>query len=397
MERTSRPAGVPAHDDGRRGATATESTGYELPTWAPLPARPDAGFDRLAARVAAQLRVPRALIALISKSGQVYPGAFGLPEPWQSRRSMPLTHSMSLRVAATGRPLVVRDAREDPELSARPAVREMQIVGYAAMPLLDVHGRPIGVLSVSDVQPRDWSSAELTALHRLAAEASRRLQFQGLELAEREARAAAERAARSATKAADAARVAFVEAEAAADRARVVDRLSQDLLQAETLLDVLRSVDRCVRSPLGAVVVLLGLAETGSPELTVSATVAGSLPTGESTTSLRLAAAHPLAAAVRQRRLVPIAARADGEAEFPGLARFPLDAETSVAVPVVLGQHTAAAGLLIGWGHCRDVDDPLRAVVVDLARHIGHALDRVLLRDQRLRLAATSPPVPVTV
>jgi GAF domain-containing protein len=374
-----------------------ESTGHELPTWAPLPARADEVFDELAARVCAELRVERALVVLVSKSGQVYPGAHGLPEPWATRRSMPLSHSMSLRVVSTGRPLVLRDARDDAELRDSPGVLDMQIVAYAAMPLADVHGRPIGVLSVSDREPRDWSPQELATLHGLAAEAARRLQFQALELAEREAVATAARAAVAATRTADAARAAYVEAEAAADRARIVARLSQDLQPAETLLDVLRSVDRFVRSPLGAVVVLLGLAETGSPELTVSATVAGVLPTGEATTSLRLAAAHPLAAAVRQRRLVPVAARADGEAEFPGLARFPLDAETSVAVPVVLGQHTAAAGLLIGWGHCRDVDDPLRAVVVDLARHIGHALDRVLLRDQRLRLAATSPPVPVTV
>src|SRR3569833_2576615 len=98
---------------------ATVSTGYELPTWAALPARPDACFDELAGRVAAELRVPRALVVLISKGGQVYPGAFGLPEPWNSRRSMPLSHSMSLGVCSTGTPLVSRDARAGPGRRAR--------------------------------------------------------------------------------------------------------------------------------------------------------------------------------------------------------------------------------------------------------------------------------------
>ncbi|WP_138735543.1 GAF domain-containing protein [Modestobacter excelsi] len=373
-----------------------ESTGHELPTWAPLPARADEVFDELAARVCAELRVQRALVVLVSKSGQVYPGAHGLPEPWETRRSMPLSHSMSLRVVSTGRPLVLRDAREDPELRDSPGVVDMQIVAYAAMPLADVHGRPIGVLSVSDDQPRDWSPQELAALHGLAAEAARRLQFQALELAEREAVATAARAAVAASRTADAARAAYVEAEAAADRARIAARLSQELQPAETLLEVLHGIDRFVRSPLGATVALLGLAETGSSDLRVWAAEAGSPPTTRVATGLHLTDAHPMATAVRERRPVPVGSRAAGEAEFPALARFPVGAESALAVPIVLGQHTAAAGLLVGWGHTRELDAPLSAVVTDLARHVGHALDRVLLRAQRLRLAATSPPVPVS-
>ncbi|WP_138759864.1 GAF domain-containing protein [Modestobacter altitudinis] len=373
-----------------------ESTGHELPTWAPLPARADEGFDELAARVCAELRVQRALVVLVSKSGQVFPGAAGLPEPWETRRSMPLSHSMNLRVLSTGRPLVLRDAREDPQLRDSPGVLDMQIVAYAAMPLADVHGRPIGVLSVSDDQPRDWSARDLATLHGLAAEAARRLQFQALELAEREAVATAARAALAATRTADSARAAYVEAEAAADRARVVARLSQDLQPAETLLDVLRSIDRFVRSPLGASVALLGLAETGSTDLRVWAAVTGTPPTTRVATGLYLSDAHPLATAVRERRPVPVGSRAAGEAEFPALARFPVGAETALAAPVVLGQHTAAAGLLVGWGETRDLDAPLSAVVTDLARHVGHALDRVLLRAQRMRLGAASPPVSVS-
>ena len=83
---------------------------------------------------------------------------------------------------------------------------------------------------------------------------------------------------------------------------------------------------------------------------------------------------------------MPVATRAAGEAEFPALARGPVGAETSLAVPVVLGQHTSVGGLLVGWDHARELDQPLTAVVADLARHVGHALDRVLLRDQLLRL-----------
>jgi hypothetical protein len=309
---------------------------------------------------------------------------------------MPLTYSMSLRVAATGMPLVVRDARQDADLSSRAPVLEMGIVAYAAMPLTDVHGRPIGVLSVSDERPRDWTPAELGALHRLAGEATRRLQFQALELAEREARADAARADDAAQKAAVTAQAALVEAETTADRARVAARLSQELLPVETLPDVLRVVDRFLRSPLGAVVALLGLTDDGCPELEVWALAAGTPPATAPRTGLQLSSAHPLSAAVRERRLVPVATRAEGEAEFAGLLRSPVSAETSLAVPLVLGQHSSTGGLLVGWGDRREIDAPLRAVVTDLAGHVGHALDRVLLRDQRLALAAPPPPVPLS-
>jgi hypothetical protein len=67
-------------------------------------------------------------------------------------------------------------------------------------------------------------------------------------------------------------------------------------------------------------------------------------------------------------------------------------------VPLVLGQHTSSGALLIGWRYPRELDAALRGVVGDLGQHVGHALDRVLLREQRLRLTATtSPALPMTV
>ena len=387
--------GVATGDDEEGSTTALDEIAYELPTWAALPAQPDAGFDELAARVAGELRVPRALVVLISKAGQVFPGAVGLPEPWASRRSVPLTHSLGVRSMATGQPLVLRDAREDPELGDGPAVRELSVVAYAAMPLLDVQGRPTGVLAVSDERPRDWTPAELATLHRLAAEASRRLQFQTLELAEREARAAAERDGAAAAKAAAAGRDALAEAEAAADRTRVVARLSSELLRVRTLPEVLRAVDRFLRSPLGATSTLLGLAENGCSDVQVWTIAAGTAPSAHPVARLDLADPHPLAVAVRERRSVPVATRAEGAAQFPAQPALPgPPVETSLAVPMLLGQHTAAAGLLVGWGLPRELDTPMRTVVSDLAGHVGHAVDRVLLRDQLLRLAATAGPVP---
>jgi GAF domain-containing protein len=300
---------------------------------------------------------------------------------------MPLTHSLSLGVAGDGRPMVVRDAREVPELRDRFAVQDLAVVGFAAMPLADGDGRPVGVLSVGDDRPRDWTDEELSALRRLADEATALLQVRALELAEREARAEADRAHDAARRAADAASAALAEAEAEADRARLAARLSSELLPARTLPDVLRTVDRFARSPLGAGVALVGLAGTGRPGLRVWAVTAGALPAADPVAVLPFPGPHPLTVAVGERRPVLVATLTElpGPEQVTGAA-----AGTSLAVPLTLGQHAATGGLLLGWDHHREVDPWLSAVVGDLGRHVGHALDRVLLREERLALAAAA-------
>ena len=367
------------------------TTAYELPTWAALPARADEGLDRLARTVAEQLAVPRALVVLVSKGGQVFPGAYGLGEPWATRRSMPLRHSLSQRVAASGVPLVLTDARADTELGCGPAVREMGVVGYAGVPVWDALGRPAGVLCAIDTEPRAWTEAEVATLQRLAEDGSRQLQSQAVELAEREAWAVAVRDDAAARTAAAAAQDASLLAEAEADRTRLVARLSAALLAAETLPDVLRCVDRAVRSPLGAAVVLLGVAEHDRADVRVWTVAAGEPPSGAPVATLPFTDAHPLTAAMRERRMVPVGSPAELRVSFPG-AQLPDGARTAVAVPLLLGQHTAEAGLLVAWTQRRELDPPVLAVAGDVGRYLGHALDRVLLRDQRLRLTAVPPP-----
>jgi hypothetical protein len=363
---------------------------FELPTWSALPARPDEDFDRMARVLADRLSVPRALVVLVSKGGQVFPGAVGMPEPWNTRRSMPLSHSLSQAVVTSGDIMVICDAREDPAVRESPAVHEVGLVAYAGAPLVDVQGRPIGVLVAGDVQPRDWTPTEVGELVRLADECSRLLQYQALELAEREAQAAAERDEAAARRAAAAAQLAVVEAEAEADRARVVSRLGSGLLTAVTLADVLGTVDRLVRSPLGASAAVLAVAEAGSTVVRAWNTAPSPWYPQPSAT-LCLGDAHPLAAAVRERRLVAVPTREEGEQLFPVGRELPDAAhETSLAVPVLLGQHASTAALMVSWAGRRELDAAVRTVVPDLARHIGHGLERVLLAAARERLAASA-------
>ena len=364
------------------------ATDYELPTWAPLPALADEGFDRLAATVARELGVPRSLVVLVSKGGQVLPGAYGMPEPWASRRSMPLSHSLSQLVTSTGEPLVLRDARADPAHAQSPSVRELGVVAYAGAPLWDVPGRPIGVLVAIDLVPRDWTADDLETLRRLAAEGSRQLQVQAVELAEREALAAAVRDDTTARVAAERARSLLVEAEAEADRTRLVARLSSALLGVQSLCEVLRAVDRFVRSPLGSRTVLLAVAEAGCPEVRVWSAAASAPVAAGPVATLLVTDAHPITEAMTSRQLVCVATRAEGRAHFPQLAPLPAGTETMLAAPLVLGQHSATGALALGWTQRRELDSAVQTVAADFAQHVGHALVRVLLRDQRLWLAA---------
>ncbi|MGY1855697.1 GAF domain-containing protein [Modestobacter sp. SYSU DS0290] len=354
-----------------------------------MPALPDAEFDRLAAEVARRLSVPQALMVLVSKGGQVFPGVHGLGEPWTTRRSSPLSLSMSQAVVRTGQPLVVPDTAADPLLRDSAVVQTVGIVAYAGMPLWNGQGRPIGVLAAVDDVPRDWSADDLAVLYQLAAECSRRLQFRALELDDQEARAAAAREASAARRAAEAAQAAYVEAEVEAERTRLVARFSAGVLAIDTMPEVLRALDRLVRSPLGATATLVGVAESGGDELRLWTTSSGVTSYARPTAVVGLHAPHPLAEAVRERRMV---AHPTGEDADPASSDGPAGrSQSALAVPVLLSQHEAAGGLLVTWGHPRALDPPLRSAVTDLARHLGHALDRVLLREQRLRLESVRP------
>lgn len=359
---------------------------FELPTWSALPAQPNEEFDEVARTLAERLSVPMAFVILVSKAGQVFPGAFGLPAAWNARRSSPLTGSPSQRVTSTGRSVVIRDVREDPLLRENLPLRELGVVAYAGAALSDVQGRPLGVLCAADVRQRDWSPADTALLERLAAQCSGQLQLQALQLAGTEALSAAERAATAAQQTAYAAQAALEEAEAEADRARVVARLGAALMSAETFEDVLWTVDRFLRSPLGAAGTVLGLTEAGSSSIRAWPT---GLPDAGREGALGLDDRHPLAEAVREHRLVTVASREEAEQAFPGLP----DAgyESVVVAPLVLGQHASTGALLVGWSGRRELDPAVRTVVLDLARQVGLAVDRVLLVAARARLERSLP------
>jgi hypothetical protein len=154
----SRPPGV---DDPARLA-AVRATGL-------LDAPVQPALDRLARLAARILNAPVALVTLVDRDRQVFAGCIGLDEPWASRRETPLSHSMCQHVVASREPLVLSDVREHPGLRKNLAVRDLDAIAYAGIPLITETGHVLGTLCAIDHRPRTWTSDQIDVLRDVAA------------------------------------------------------------------------------------------------------------------------------------------------------------------------------------------------------------------------------------
>ena len=128
----------------------------------------DERFDGLARLAARLLKAPVALVSLVDADRQYFKSCLGLPEPWQSQRGSPLSHSFCQHAVADKRPLVVKDAREDPRLRDNLAIADMNVIAYAGIPLVLDGGEAVGTLCVIDEKPRDWTDEEISLLEGVA-------------------------------------------------------------------------------------------------------------------------------------------------------------------------------------------------------------------------------------
>ena len=126
-------------------------------------------FDRLARLASSVLHAPVALVSLVDEDRQFFKSCLGLPEPWASERGSPLTHSFCQHAVASREPLLVSDAREHEVLRENLAIRDMGVVAYAGIPLIDGDGHALGTLCVIDSQPRHWTTHQIQLLSDIAA------------------------------------------------------------------------------------------------------------------------------------------------------------------------------------------------------------------------------------
>jgi hypothetical protein len=134
-----------------------------------LDSAPDEAFDRLAQLAAKLLNAPVALISLVDDERQFFKSCVGLAEPWNSARETPLSHSFCRHALGSSQPLVIEDARTHPLVRDNLAIRDLQVVAYAGIPLITPSGHVLGTLCVIDHQPRSWTSDQVETLKTLAA------------------------------------------------------------------------------------------------------------------------------------------------------------------------------------------------------------------------------------
>ncbi|WP_433796434.1 GAF domain-containing SpoIIE family protein phosphatase [Actinoplanes sp. CA-252034] len=210
-----------------------------------LTAVAEPAFDRFAALVRTVLRVPVVLVSLVDAHRQVFPGACGLAEPWNGARQTPLSHSFCRHVVASAAPLIVEDARTDPRVAGNLAITDLNVIGYAGMPLTDAAGIVLGSLCAIDDVPRRWTAEELRLLADFAAACSDMLRL-------RIANSALQRREEQAD-------VRSVTAGAAFDRSQLLLRASLALADTGTAEDVIDVVRQLVTGSLDPAYVGLSL------------------------------------------------------------------------------------------------------------------------------------------
>jgi len=135
--------------------------------------------DRLTALAAKTLRAPVSLITVINGEQLCLESGHGLLEPWDSLFGDPVPpSSFAQEVVSSGEPVVVGDARGD-DPARDPPVASLNVVAYAGLPLRAGDGEVLGVFSVIDHTPREWTSHEIDVLRDLAALAMGEVDRQG--------------------------------------------------------------------------------------------------------------------------------------------------------------------------------------------------------------------------
>ncbi len=144
-----------------------------------LDSREEEAFDRLTRRACRLIGVPVALVSLVCHDRQFFKSAQGLREPFASTRQTPLSHSFCQYVVARASPLVVSDAREVRSLADSPAITDLDVIGYAGVPLR-AHGFVLGAFCAIDAEAHEWSDADLALLQELASACSDEVHVRGV-------------------------------------------------------------------------------------------------------------------------------------------------------------------------------------------------------------------------
>lgn len=155
--------------NGDRAVLADEERLEALRRTGLIDAPIDPALERLAKLAAKSLHAPVALVTLVERKRQIFAACVGLEEPWSSERETGLLHSFCQHVVVSVEPLVVADAREHRLVRENLAIRDLNVISYAGVPLTTDNGHTIGSFCVIDHKPRRWTPADVELLQDFAA------------------------------------------------------------------------------------------------------------------------------------------------------------------------------------------------------------------------------------
>jgi diguanylate cyclase (GGDEF)-like protein len=133
-----------------------------------LDTEPEESFDRFTKLAAELLEVPVALVSLVDRDRQFFKSQQGLEAPWSEARQTPLSHSFCQYAVNSKRPLVIEDARKSRLVGDNLAIRDLDVIAYAGMPLVLGDGNAVGTFCAIDRKPHRWSKFDLRVLFDLA-------------------------------------------------------------------------------------------------------------------------------------------------------------------------------------------------------------------------------------
>ncbi|MEU8382767.1 GAF domain-containing SpoIIE family protein phosphatase [Streptosporangium sp. NPDC048865] len=133
-----------------------------------LDGEPEAVFDDLAELAAASAGVERAFVTLVDDRRSFWLSAVGMGTLGAGERQNAVYESPCHILVATGEPLVVSDARNDPRMRDLAAVDKLGIGAWAGYPVHGPGGEVLGGLCVVDSRARSWSERQLKTLDTLA-------------------------------------------------------------------------------------------------------------------------------------------------------------------------------------------------------------------------------------
>ncbi len=125
-------------------------------------------FDQLTMLVHEVIGTPVAMFTVVDDKKQFFKSAYGVAEPWHTRRETPISYSFCQHVIALQEPLWIEDALENPLVCDNPGTEALQMKAYLGVPILSGDGQVIGALSAIDTAPRKWSKSDQKFLEKFS-------------------------------------------------------------------------------------------------------------------------------------------------------------------------------------------------------------------------------------